>query len=252
MSRHQAIPRPASSTNTSSLRLGTPEVTTSVHEKRVAQLPISKNLDEFEATLRSLLVSISRYAPSVSHAEKLLEIESRLQVSLDNIIAHQRAGLEIDSLQQQSSTLDNNCREILLGLSDCRKTLKKLPSMDTVVAERERMQNTRIKADELLSYAMKLAKFTTAPPTFESGAIGPNNFIWPAEDSLRRGVLAIASLNEKTLLGEDHAESVIEEQKSDEETLTKRRGSFGSYGADDGDEETGVIEDLDLFDMDDS
>lgn len=251
MSRHQQMSRPVSTANLSALRLGTPEVTQSVREKRVAQLPISKNLDEFETTLKSLLNSISRYSPSVSDAEKLVAIEQRLNVSLDQIIAHQRAGLEIDSLVHQSSSVDKSCREILLGLSDCRKKLMGLPSLGTVKKEQKRMQESQIRADELLAYAMKLAKFTTAPPTFDNGAIGPNNFIWPAEDSLRRGVLAIASLNEKALLGEEAEAKEQADEIPEQQETTQRRGSFGAYGGEDGDDGAGAIEDLDLFDMDD-
>jgi mediator of RNA polymerase II transcription subunit 4 len=232
------------------LRLSTPEVSISLHDKRVAQLPISKNLDAFEETLKSLLTSISRYAPSVSDAEQLLEIEGRLNGSLEDIIAHQRAGLEIDSLQQQSTTVDQNCREILKGLGECRRKLMALPSLERVQEEQQRMQKTQIKADELLAYAMKLAKFTTAPPTFDNVSIGPNNFIWPAEDSLRRGMLAIASLNEKALLGEGEPDKKKEEIKEEEAPAVNRRGSFGSYGDTNGDD-AGVIEDLDLFDMED-
>ncbi|ODV75530.1 Med4p CYBJADRAFT_166258 [Cyberlindnera jadinii NRRL Y-1542] len=248
------MPRPVSSSNISALRLGTPEVSATVRERRVAQLPISQNLDEFEVTLQSLLTSISRYSPSVSDAEKLLEIESRLTVSLDNIIAHQRAGLDIDSLEQQSSILDSNCREIIIGLSDCRKKLMALPSLERVQNEKKSMYDEQIKAEDLLSYAMKLAKFTTAPATFDSGAIGPNNFIWPAEDSLRRGMLAIASLNEDELLGikPDVSKDGENNKGEEDESTQNRRGSFGAYGGnDDGDDGANVIEDLDLFDMDD-
>lgn len=123
------------------------------------------------------------------------------------------------------------------------------------------MNETKIKADELLAYAMKLAKFTTAPPTFDSGTIGPNNFIWPAEDMLRRGMLAIASLNKEKLLGENptgddkdkdalFTDEELKEHKDNSVGPGERKGSFGgSYGDNvdaDGDEDL----DLDLFDPD--
>ena len=47
---------------------------------------------------------------------------------------------------------------------------------------------------------MKLAKFSKAPATVVSQMIHPNNYIWPAEDALRRGMLAVASLKPDELI----------------------------------------------------
>ncbi|ODQ61187.1 hypothetical protein WICANDRAFT_15576, partial [Wickerhamomyces anomalus NRRL Y-366-8] len=170
-------------------------------EIRVANLPISKNLNAFEKSLSSLLTSISKYDPQESEAEELLSIQKELEHSVGDIITHQQSGLKIDSLEAKSSNVDNNCKQILLGLSECRNQLKSLPNLEEVQQEQKQMQKNKLSADELLQYAMKLAKFSTAPPTFDSGSIGPNNFIWPAEDSLRKGMLAIASLKAAELTG---------------------------------------------------
>lgn len=247
--------RPVPSSNILS-RLGTPEVTNNVRERRVAQLPISKNLDAFEQTLSSLLTSISKYTPNVADAEKLVEINKEVTASLEDIIAHQRLGLDIDSLEAQSAKVDKNCGEILVGLADCRKKLAALPSLEKTLQEEKRMKETNINADELLTYAMKLAKFTTAPPTFDAGSIGPNNFIWPAEDMLRRGMLAISSLNSAKLLGEEseqkEEDGLIGDgvENGDDDDADARRGSFGgSYGGAQQGSEDDVL-DLDLFDPD--
>lgn len=249
------LPRPVSSTNLYS-RLGTPEIP-NIKEIRVANLPISKNLNAFEKSLSSLLSSISKYDPQASDAEDLLAIEKELERSVEDIITHQQSGLKIDSLETKSSKLDNNCKQVLLGLSECRNQLKALPNLQGVQEEERQMQKNKMPAEELLQYAMKLAKFTTAPPTFDSGSVGPNNFIWPAEDSLRKGMLAIASLNAAELTGAAPLEKEAEDAKEEDKNVTSspratRRGSFGgSYGGDDNDGDNNVIEDLDLFDPDD-
>ncbi|CAM9018545.1 unnamed protein product [Wickerhamomyces anomalus] len=249
-----SIPRPVSSTNLYS-RIGTPEIP-SIKEIRVANLPISKNLNAFEKSLSSLLTSISKYDPQESEAEELLSIQKELEHSVGDIITHQQSGLKIDSLETKSSNVDNNCKQILLGLSECRNQLKSLPNLEEVQQEQKQMQKNKLSADELLQYAMKLAKFSTAPPTFDSGSIGPNNFIWPAEDSLRKGMLAIASLKAAELTGmapeEKEDEAKDEDEKVTSSPRVNRRGSFGgSYGGDDNDGDSNVIEDLDLFDPDD-
>lgn len=251
MPKPAPLSRPVSTVNLSS-RLGTPEIPSNVHEKRVANLPISKNLKTLESTLNTLLESISRYAPDLKAAEELVKTQEALNVSVDEIIKHQESGLEIDGLEQQSSKLDQTTKDILKGLSECRQKLSALPSLDKALSEQRQMNENKIPADELLQYAMKLAKFTTAPPTFDSSAIGPNNFIWPAEDSLRRGMLAVASLNAAKLTGK---EEVSEEKKEEVEKAgaspQQRRGSFnGSYGDADADGDADVLEDLDLFDPD--
>lgn len=249
-----SIPRPVSSTKLYS-RIGTPEIP-SIKEIRVANLPISKNLNAFEKSLSSLLTSISKYDPQESEAEELLSIQKELEHSVGDIITHQQSGLKIDSLEAKSSNVDNNCKQILLGLSECRNQLKSLPNLEEVQQEQKQMQKNKLSADELLQYAMKLAKFSTAPPTFDSGSIGPNNFIWPAEDSLRKGMLAIASLKAAELTGmapeEKEDEANDEDEKVTSSPRVNRRGSFGgSYGGDDNDGDNNVIEDLDLFDPDD-
>lgn len=243
-----------SSTNIYS-RIGTPEIP-NIKEIRVANLPISKNLSAFEKSLSSLLASISKYDPQESDAAELLAIEKDLESSVGDIIMHQQSGLKIDSLEAKSSKVDNNCKQMLLGLNECRNQLMALPNLEEVQQEEKDMENNKLGAEELLQYAMKLAKFTTAPPTFDSGSIGPNNFIWPAEDSLRKGMLAIASLKTAELTGLAPEEAVKEETTEEGKNVTSsprpRRGSFGgSYGDDDNDGENNVIEDLDLFDPDD-
>ncbi|KAH3672351.1 hypothetical protein WICMUC_004323 [Wickerhamomyces mucosus] len=258
------ISRPVSSANiVTSSRAATPDVVvpkSDVHLKRVANLPISKDLNDFEKTLNSFLTSVTKYNPSVKDAENLLKIEERLNESLNDIITHQQSGLEIDEMQEKSIKLDSDCSKVLHGLMECRKELSSLQSLEKVTEERNRMAENTIKADDLLQYAMKLAKFTSAPPTFDANSIGPNNFIWPGEDSLRRGVLALASLNPGKLTGEDpnqiNGNSVQNDgtdkirSESRQESSTQRRGSFGNYGGDDGEDDNDVIEDLDLFDPD--
>lgn len=251
-----AIPKNTSSTNLYS-RVGTPEIP-NIKEIRVANLPISKNLNAFEKSLSSLLTSISKYDPQESDAHDLLSIEKELEHSVGDIITHQQSGLKIDSLDAKSTKVDNDCKQVLLGLSECRNQLKSLPNLNEVQKEEKLMQKNKIAADDLLQYAMKLAKFTTAPPTFDSGSIGPNNFIWPAEDALRKGMLAIASLKAAELTGTAVVEQKEkEDNKEEDKNITsspraQRRGSFGgSYGGEDNDGDNNVIEDLDLFDPDD-
>ncbi|KAH3681526.1 hypothetical protein WICPIJ_007507 [Wickerhamomyces pijperi] len=263
MGSRTGTPDPAATINqqlpipmTNSSHLSTMASTVDLHEKRVSQLPISSNLNKFETHLNSLLQSVSKYQPSAADAVALLESEQELNKSIDDIIVHQQSGLEIQSIQTQSDQLNTNCDQILKGLMECRKSLTSLQSLASVEKERKQMQENSISAEVLLQYAMKLAKFTRVPPTFDANQIGPNNFIWPAEDSLRRGMLAMASIQADKLTYQ--AEKDMEEIKtnghsSDTEqngSSRERRGSFGgSYGDSDDEGDADMI-DLDLFDPD--
>lgn len=275
------IPRPVS-TNQIGSRVGTPDPTTlnqlptatahithlstvasnaDLHLKRVSQLPISQNLNKFDAHLNHLLHSVAKYQPCTTDAVVLLETEQELAKSIDDIITHQQTGLEIRSIESQSDQLDANCDKILKGLMECRKSLRSLQSVDSVKKERSQMQQKSISSDLLLQYAMKLAKFTRVPPTFDTNQIGPNNFIWPAEDSLRRGMLALASIKSDQLIGvpvkskaEEKSNGQIEE-KDEDNFNRERRGSFGaSYGGGDDDDNAATegVDDYfdDLYDMD--
>jgi mediator of RNA polymerase II transcription subunit 4 len=233
-------------------RLGTPDVSLQ-HGSKIANLPIIKNIDKFEKTLNSLLSSIATYNPNISDAQELVQIDKELRDSLDDLVKHKESGLEIKLLEEKSKTLNDNCKQILLGLSECRSKLLSLQSSDSVRNETKQMESNSIAANEVLQYAMKLAKFTTAPPT--STGLPPADFIWPSERALRSGMLAIASLNAEKLIGavsqkEDQPQA---EQSGEEAKLSPkaaRRGSFGgSYGEDNVGSDD-IIEDLDLFDPD--
>ena len=71
------------------------------------------------------------------------------------------------------------------------------------------MVNRNVDVDDILKYAFKLAKFTKAPATVANMPfqIHPNNYVWPAEDSLRRGMLAQASLQAEEIIRHELGET---------------------------------------------
>lgn len=235
-----------------SSRLATPEVS-SQHDSKIANLPIIKNLDKFEKTFNSLLSSISTYNPNIKDAEELVIIDKELRDSLQDLVRHKQSGLELKSLESKSEQLNDNCKQILIGLSECRLKLSSLQSTDSVLEESENMQSNKIPASEVLQYAMKLAKFTTAPPT--STGLPPADFIWPSERALRSGMLAVVSLNVSKLIGaidddNDENDEIMNDNENNSSPKPVRRGSFISYGNNNNDAEDNVIDDLDLFDPD--
>lgn len=178
-------------------------------------LPISLNLKDFEATFNDLSQSVLSFKEEeiAPHVERLIDILAQISLELDILKQHQALGLEINTLESENAQLNVESKHILQELILCRQQLKKLPRLP---AKGQTKTTSEVSIQELLNYAMKLAKFSKAPPTVNSQMIHPNNYVWPAEDALRRGTLAIASLKPDELIKAEIGD-ILEEQPGKED-----------------------------------
>lgn len=55
-------------------------------------------------------------------------------------------------------------------------------------------EKAKVSARELLDYATRITKFTSAPPGFNPQGGGDFNYPWPSEDELRKGMLALSQM----------------------------------------------------------
>ncbi|ODQ82282.1 hypothetical protein BABINDRAFT_164093 [Babjeviella inositovora NRRL Y-12698] len=242
-------------------RTGSNVPTPALLETRYSQevtekLPIVQHLTEFEQKLSELVSSVQRYDPKPTLAVDLLSIDQELANDIRKLQHHQKQGQEIRVLSTELSEIDADAKNILRELVSCRNTLRNLPNIEE---DEFGIKNNRpdVAAEELLEYARKLSKFSTAPATFAPGTVGPADYIWPAENMLRRGMLAIASLKiEELIKTEDESakEEVAEVKPQEEVKASVRRDSFSADRRYDGDHagtmEAAAIDDLDLFDPD--
>lgn len=167
---------------------------------------ILNKIDEFENALKELSFKVSTYSteglPSV--VENLLQINDEILHEIDNLQEHQRLGDRIETLSGVSQSLRAKSKEILKGLIESRNRLRKLPKLlrKDHQFELDHTPHVDIEVEELLKYAQKLSKFTKAPNVSISlpFQVHPNNYVWPAEDALRRGMLALSSLKENEIL----------------------------------------------------
>ncbi|KAK6454423.1 mediator of RNA polymerase II transcription subunit 4 [Scheffersomyces xylosifermentans] len=250
------------------------KITTKAELDKFEQLPIVKQVGAFETTLTQISSDISSFKDSQLHAkiEKIIAINDDLKTKIDELARHKHLGEHIKELETESKDLDEKSKYILKELIAFRNELKALPRLPAA-KKREGTRNgdstSVVQIEDVLKYAMKLAKFTKAPATSANMPfqIHPNNYVWPAEDALRRGMLAASSLQPDVIiqneLGTSNSES--EEAKSTEETEGAakeedlndniRRGSFGEYGSSSGNkknqEEQTADLNLDLFDPED-
>lgn len=182
-------------------------------------LPITQSLAQFETTFNELSQSVASFKEDEIAAivARLIGISDEISRELQVLKYHQELGDHIGRLEKTNAQLDGESKDILRELISCRALLKALPKLP---AKEKTMEPTEISVQGLLDYAMKLAKFSKAPPTVMSQMIHPNNYIWPAEDALRRGMLAMASLKPDELvraeIGEPEPEDVEMEEAQPE------------------------------------
>ncbi|SCU88956.1 LAFA_0E15456g1_1 [Lachancea sp. 'fantastica'] len=165
-------------------------------ENQLIKAQIYKDICEYEETLGRLVASVDKFHPDIQSARDLIEADRKLSDTLTSLQKYDEIDSRARHLDEEHSKTDEKIARILQTLTECHRDLNSLPMLEQVEFERKTMlkQREKVYTDVLLDYAMKLAKFTHVPPTFDKGSVGPNNFVWPAEDAMRRGMLAIASL----------------------------------------------------------
>lgn len=218
-------------------------------------------IDRFNNNLNNLISSIQSYHPNESLAVDLINdndqinnIINELHTTNDNFKSYNK------SMEINNNQLSNSLNKILDTLVDCKRELDKLPK--SCVVDNTDDDNTK----EILSYALKLSKFSKIPKTFD-GMLLPNNFIWPGDDNLRRGSLAITSIipdkiinyenfggnyNYKEIKEEVKPDEIVEnivlDDESDDELLPERNNSIDNSIQKD---KLSVMSGLDLLDSDD-
>lgn len=183
-------------------------------------LPIIQSLREFEDTFAQLSQSISSFKEEEvpSKVEQLIEADKAIVSGLRDLRTHQKLGKEIELLQERNNELSSQSTHILKELIACRSDLKKLPRLPAAKNRTDPSLNAaEIGVQELLDYSMKLAKFSKAPASVMGQMPHPNNFIWPAEDALRRGMLAMASLKPDEILKAELGEEAFQAKKEESE-----------------------------------
>lgn len=166
-------------------------------------LAITQSLRQFESTFSDLSRAISSFQEDsiTQNVEGLIHICDAMTNELNFLKKHLDLGKEIAAVLVTRSELDTHTKHLLKELISYRSELKRLPKLP---ATHDRVdpvsQINEVSVPEVINYSMKLAKFSKAPATVVTQLIHPNNYIWPAEDALRRGMLAMASLKTEELI----------------------------------------------------
>lgn len=211
---------------------------------------INEAVNNYELALNELVEGIGGFKPNVETAEKLITANDELLSEIETLKLHQKYGQQIDKLKKESDELDRQLNSLLIGLSDCRRELMALPS-----TSEEEM--TQVNANELLSYAAKITKYTRAPLSYTIKNREHSNLPWPTEDEMRRGVLAMAAAANANSTDDETGDATgMSSQNQQDETQGRGRGRRGSMGEEiqqpvQRSQQQPQVLDLDLFDPDD-
>lgn len=205
----------------SSTSLISEAISTGYKDDELSKVQIYGDLTQYEEKVAALVDSVDHFKPDIKIVHDLIDVDKRLYKSLDTFAEYDMIDSELKRLDRESAQLEERTKEVLEILNECYSMLNALPMLEQVEFEKQTIlkQRSKINSSELLNYATKLSKFTKIPPTFDKGTIGPNNFVWPAEDALRRGMLAIASLHSKEMT-KIPGEPDEEEENKDKEKHT--------------------------------
>lgn len=234
------------------------------------KLSIVEKVNEFEQNLTNLSFKVSSFKEDelALLIGKLIELNDIICSEIGELKKHRDLGILIKGLKDDQAHLDNTSKIILKELITYRNELKKLPRLPSNKNKASVFpspNDSKVDVNEVLKYALKLSKFTKAPPTVSNlpFQIHPNNYVWPAEDALRRGMLAMSSikvddiinaeLGEDTLEVKEEAIKKVEDNKVESITNSppaERRGSFGERTGESRKQESQGALDLDLFDPD--
>lgn len=247
------------------------QIITKEDREAFEKLSIVEKVNEFEQNLTNLSFKVSSFKEDelALLIGKLIELNDMICSEIGELKKHRDLGIIIKGLKDEQAHLDNTSKIILKELITYRNELKKLPRLPSNKNKASVFpspHDSKVDVNEVLKYALKLSKFTKAPPTVANlpFQIHPNNYVWPAEDALRRGMLAMCSIRVddviKAELGEvaleekedemKKVEDKIEEKSKTNSPAAERRGSFGEHVSGSRKQDSQGVLDLDLFDPD--
>ncbi|CAJ0648975.1 5247_t:CDS:2 [Entrophospora sp. SA101] len=157
-------------------------------------------LIEYEATIKQFFASIaSSTAEGKSQTEhtpvklmkNIVELDKKMQKSLDQIEEHQKVHNEILQVENELELENSAILELVNALKEGKKEFESsLENADTTIQAINFANKSPVTADEILKYAAKLSKYTSAPSSFNNqNANIPLQPPYPDETLMRAGLL---------------------------------------------------------------
>lgn len=160
------------------------------------EISIHSLVSQLELDLNYLSQQVSSFQEDklLKTVTRIVSTNRALGIKTRDLANYAQLGSKMASLQSESNELDVQLKDILRKLVSYRSELNALPKLSSFARQTD--TNAGLDVNDALQYALKLAKFTKAPASMANShhQLHPNNFVWPAEDALRRGMLAASSL----------------------------------------------------------
>lgn len=134
---------------------------------------------DLEPQFAELVQRLSSLESVADQPKKFKNLDRELVNDTNTMWRHLELCKRIAALQTESGELDAKINTVLLDLAKVREQLASVPS--------KIHDSRKVESQEVLDYATRITKFTRAS---ESQHVLP----WPAEDMLRRGMLATFSI----------------------------------------------------------
>lgn len=161
-------------------------------------------VNEYEKVFDEISLMITSYKGDGLYEKilKMIDFDFQIKEELNTIENRRLLSKEIKKLDSDNQIIHSHFKIILDELTSIWTDLKQL-TKSSKTKNTSTTDNNQIRIKDIINYSMRLAKFTKIPSFKEVPIpLHPNNFIWPAEDALRRGVLALSTNNEKKIIME--------------------------------------------------
>ncbi|KAI9495789.1 vitamin-D-receptor interacting mediator subunit 4-domain-containing protein [Zychaea mexicana] len=184
-------------------------------------------LTEYSELTRKFFQSLTAIAENSTASDpdllvkRIIEVDNRLQSALEQIEKHQARQRRITKVQDEIQWHQQALLDLVKQLNTAREGLEG----DLTEASRELKairyaEQSNVDFKDILSYASKLAKYTSAPPGFDVSSTDVKVFEkpYPDEERMRRGLIYRQHAGGQQLAGqEDTFESSESEMSAEDE-----------------------------------
>ncbi|RCI05042.1 hypothetical protein CU098_013363 [Rhizopus stolonifer] len=189
---------------------------------------VCEHITEYSQLVKRYFASLSAVAENSDKADSPEEIikqmalvDTKLQQAVEHIESHQTRQQQIIKVQDEIQQHNMALLEIIQKLGAAREELDLCLTQAKIELKAiEYASKSNVQFTDVLSYASKLSKYTSAPPNFDSASKDVRVDFekpYPDEERMRRGLLYWQNTTQQNK--EDRFESSDSEVSADEEMV---------------------------------
>ncbi|CAM0135190.1 hypothetical protein VKS41_000225 [Umbelopsis sp. WA50703] len=165
------------------------------------KVQVSSLLTEYAALIQQYFVAVNSLVdnPNLpkentpeSITERIIQVDAKLQEAVQKIDEHQKQHGKIATIQDQIKVQNASLLLVVNRLQETRTLLAEtLSGAQEELSKMKKASDANMNFSDILSYASKLSKYTSAPPNFNMMRDMKVDFEkpYPDEERMRRGIL---------------------------------------------------------------